>query len=179
MSETSWQSSTWTHATVRAPWLVLVAGDGDFLSLVETAKRLGAKVAVAAWRRSVHDDLVETADAFLALDDDDVVWNESDEERTTTTRAARPRSRRRAAPRAGAAVDQWFAFWRGGADAARSRRRAVARARGVGAAGAARRGDGKRRWRRRACAALAESARQQPSRSASAQPGGTRARIER
>ena len=81
MSETSWQSSTWTHAQQAAqPWLVLVAGDGDFLSLVETAKRLGAKVAVAAWRRSVHDDLVETADAFLALDDDDVVWNESDDE---------------------------------------------------------------------------------------------------
>ena len=82
MSETtSWQSSTWTHAQQAAqPWLVLVAGDGDFLSLVETAKRLGAKVAVAAWRRSVHDDLVETADAFLALDDDDVVWNEGDEE---------------------------------------------------------------------------------------------------
>ena len=81
MSETSWQSSTWTHAQQAAqPWLVLVAGDGDFLSLVETAKRLGAKVAVAAWRRSVHDDLVETADAFLALDDDDVVWNESDDD---------------------------------------------------------------------------------------------------
>ena len=97
MSETSWQSSTWTHAQQAAqPWLVLVAGDGDFLSLVETAKRLGAKVAVAAWRRSVHDDLVETADAFLALDDDDVVWNESDEEEDDDdASSAAPRSRRR------------------------------------------------------------------------------------
>ena len=35
MSETSWQSTTWPHAQQAAqPWLVLVAGDGDFLSLV-------------------------------------------------------------------------------------------------------------------------------------------------
>ena len=112
--QTDWHSSTWTHAQQSAqPWLVLVAGDGDFLSLVETAKRLGAKVAVAAWRRSVHDDLVETADAFLALDDDDVVWNESDDEEDDDDDAssATPLDRVAvAAPRAGAAVDQWFAF---------------------------------------------------------------------
>lgn len=76
-----WQSSTWSRPQRSAqPWLVLVAGDGDFCALLETAKHLGAKVAVAAWRRSVHEDLVANADAFLALDDDVVVWNNDDEE---------------------------------------------------------------------------------------------------
>ena len=135
--------------------VTFVAPAGDFLSLEETAKRLGAKVAVAAWRRSVHDDLVETADAFLALDD----------RRCRMERGGRGGGRRRrreqrhssdrvavAAPRAGAAVDQWFAFGRGGADASRPMASCRALAR-VGAAGAPRRGDGERRWRRRrACA---------------------------
>ena len=75
------------------------------------------------------DDLVETADAFLALDDDGVRLergrreddDDDDASSATLDRVAV------AAPRAGAAVDRWFAFWRGGADAARSRRRAVAR----------------------------------------------------
>ena len=44
---------------------------------------------------SVHDDLVETADAFLALDDDDVVWNEGDDEEDDDDASSATRSRRR------------------------------------------------------------------------------------
>ena len=48
--------------------VVLVAGDGDFLSVAETCRRAGAKFVVAAFLQSANPALTEFADRFVALD---------------------------------------------------------------------------------------------------------------
>ena len=136
--------------------------DVDFLSLVETAKRLGAKAAVAAWRSQARR-FSGAADAFLALDDDDAVDESDDEEDTTTTRAAPLRIASPSPP----VPAQLSISTPPLARRRRCRRSGEEPGRRVGA-GAARRGDGERRWRRRARAASRNRPDSTPSRSASA-----------
>lgn len=50
--------------------IVLVSGDGDFISLVEYLKNQGKKVEVVALRRSASSRLIEVADEFVDLEDD-------------------------------------------------------------------------------------------------------------
>jgi uncharacterized LabA/DUF88 family protein len=56
------------HAYGRGVELVLVAGDGDFLPLVEAARRAGARVAVAAFAHSLSPALADAADAVYDMD---------------------------------------------------------------------------------------------------------------
>jgi uncharacterized LabA/DUF88 family protein len=47
---------------------VLIAGDGDFIPLVEEVKRLGKRVVVAFWENSgLNDELRRSADEFTPL----------------------------------------------------------------------------------------------------------------
>ncbi len=48
--------------------IVLVSGDGDFLSLVEYLKNQGKRVEVMAFGRSASSKLKESADEFIDLD---------------------------------------------------------------------------------------------------------------
>ena len=48
--------------------LVLVSGDGDFISLVEYLKNQGKRVEVIAFGRSASGNLKETADEFIDLE---------------------------------------------------------------------------------------------------------------
>ena len=50
--------------------IVLVSGDGDFVSLVEYLKNQGKKVEIVAFGRSVSSQLVEVADEFIDLKSD-------------------------------------------------------------------------------------------------------------
>ncbi len=50
--------------------IVLVSGDGDFISLVEYLKNQGKKVEVVALKRSSSSKLIEVADEFIDLEDD-------------------------------------------------------------------------------------------------------------
>lgn len=50
--------------------IVLVSGDGDFISLVEYLKNQGKKVEIVAFGRSVSSQLVEVADEFIDLKSD-------------------------------------------------------------------------------------------------------------
>ena len=50
--------------------LVLVSGDGDFVSLVEYLKNQGKRVEVIAFGKSASSKLKEVADEFINLDKD-------------------------------------------------------------------------------------------------------------
>jgi len=50
--------------------IVLVSGDGDFISLVEYLKNQGKRVEVIAFGRSASGHLKEIADEFIDLDKD-------------------------------------------------------------------------------------------------------------
>lgn len=47
---------------------ILVSGDGDFVSLVDAAQRLGVRVEVAATPRQTSTDLIDVADRFIDLE---------------------------------------------------------------------------------------------------------------
>lgn len=49
---------------------LLVAGDADFVPVVDEVKRRGPRVIVAAEERSISPDLMRTADRFIALHPD-------------------------------------------------------------------------------------------------------------
>ncbi len=55
-------------AAPRLDVLVLVSGDGDFTSLVQRVKLMGPRVEVIGWPRTTAKSLIESADAFQALD---------------------------------------------------------------------------------------------------------------
>lgn len=48
---------------------ILVAGDADFVPVLDEIKRRGAMAAVAARPNSISDDLRRAADRFIAVDD--------------------------------------------------------------------------------------------------------------
>ena len=50
---------------------VLVAGDADFVPVVEEVKRRGVMVAVAGVRSSLADDLLRAADRFIDMKQSD------------------------------------------------------------------------------------------------------------
>lgn len=47
---------------------ILVSGDGDFVSLVDAAQRVGVRVEVAATPRQTSTDLIDVADRFIDLE---------------------------------------------------------------------------------------------------------------
>lgn len=47
---------------------IIVSGDGDFVSLVDAAQRLGLRVEVAATPRQTSTDLIDVADKFIDLE---------------------------------------------------------------------------------------------------------------
>jgi uncharacterized LabA/DUF88 family protein len=50
---------------------ILVAGDADFVPVVEEVKRRGVMVAVAGFSKSVSEDLRRVADRFIEIQKDD------------------------------------------------------------------------------------------------------------
>lgn len=49
--------------------IVIISGDGDFVSLVDYLKNKGRQVEVVAFGRSTSSQLIEVADDFIDLDD--------------------------------------------------------------------------------------------------------------
>ncbi len=50
--------------------IVLVSGDGDYIPLVEYLKNRGRQVEIVAFRETASSKLIETADSFLNLSED-------------------------------------------------------------------------------------------------------------
>lgn len=49
--------------------IMILSGDGRFVSLVNRLKSRKIRVGVAAWRRHTHSDLKRAANKFIALED--------------------------------------------------------------------------------------------------------------
>ena len=49
--------------------ITILSGDRDLLPAVQCLQRLGHRVCVASWEHSAADELRQTADQFIALDD--------------------------------------------------------------------------------------------------------------
>jgi uncharacterized LabA/DUF88 family protein len=66
--------------------LILVAGDGDFVPMVEYIKHMGCQVEVVSFGKSSSAKLIEAADEFVDLDDNPRKYLMSFENRRPQTR---------------------------------------------------------------------------------------------
>lgn len=66
--------------------LILIAGDGDFVPMVEYIKHMGCQVEVVSFGKSSSTKLIEAADEFVDLDDNPRKYLMSFESRRPQTR---------------------------------------------------------------------------------------------